>query len=426
MNFFMKYILKVLRRVLKLALSEFIWVILVLSILLVYLVLKNNDGDVEEIKDNDYPVIMWWTDGFPGTEDLRVCPGDIKCNIFSDHKSMKQNIDAYLFYASNIKFDNLPLPRQPQKVIWGLYHEESPRNVEELSHEEALRIFNYSSTFSRYSDVPYPLQFLDSIDDITSTKYFVPTKEKASYTDNAPIMYLQTDCETASERDVYVQELMKHIQIDSYGSCLQNIEMPSQFQRDYLEHLNDDDFLNFVAKYKFVLALENGVCDDYVTEKFWRAIKIGTVPIYFGSPSIRDWLPNRKSAILLEDHPTPELMGDYIRKLLEDDNLYEEHLEHKTKGLITNIKLRKELKFRPYQTDALHIVVNFECFICQKIYDLRAGVITESVVNKWHYHCPKPISALTLSVNPYNNWVFSWEKAGRRAKEIEKRVLGSV
>ncbi|XP_038211743.1 alpha-(1,3)-fucosyltransferase 10 [Zerene cesonia] len=425
MNLFVKYILKVPRRVLKVTLSELLWVILVLSILLVYLILKNIDHDTEEIQSDYLPVILWWTAGFPGSETARNCPGNIKCNIISDHKSIKQNVDAYLFYASNIKFDSLPLPRKPKNVIWGLYHEESPRNVEELSHEEALRIFNYSSTFSRYSDVPYPLQFLDSIGEITSTKYFVPTKVKNNDNDIAPIMYLQTDCETATERDEYVKELMKHLPIDSYGACLNNKEMPAKFTQDYLEHLNDEDFLHFIAKYKFVLALENGVCDDYVTEKFWRAIKVGTVPIYFGSPSIRDWLPNRKSAILLEDHPTPELMSEYIKKILADDNLYEEHLEHKTMGLITNSKLTEELKNKPYQTDALQVVETFECFICQKIYDINAGVGKESVVNKWHYNCPKPISALTLRVNPNNDWVYSWERARRRAGEIEQRVLGS-
>lgn len=45
--------------------------------------------------------------------------------------------------------------------------------------------------------------------------------------------------------------------------------------------------MSFLARYKFILAIENGVCEDYITEKFWRPLMIGVIPIYFGSPSIR-------------------------------------------------------------------------------------------------------------------------------------------
>jgi hypothetical protein len=43
------------------------------------------------------------------------------------------------------------------------------------------------------------------------------------------------------------------------------------------------DILQLVGKYKFALAFENAVCRDYITEKFWRPLKVGTVPIVYGS-----------------------------------------------------------------------------------------------------------------------------------------------
>ncbi|CAG4937051.1 unnamed protein product [Parnassius apollo] len=371
------------------------------------------------------PVILWWTSGFPGTSETIHCPNQIKCDVFSNQNiSNLHDVEAYLFYASSINFDDLPLPRHPKEVIWGLYHEESPRNVEEMMHEEILTLFNFSSTFSRYSDVPFPLQHLNSIDDITSLKYFVTTPEKNKHLKNiSPVMYLQTDCETSTERDAYVKELMKLTNVDSYGVCLNNKEMPSQFTEDYLNNLNDDEFLHYVARYKFVVAIENGACEDYVTEKFWRAIKIGTVPIYFGSPTIRDWLPNEKSAILLEDFPTPKSMNDHLARLMKNDSLYETYLEHKTKALITNQKLLEEVRLRPYQVDPLKVAQNFECFICKKLHQKRKGTIKESTVNKNHYNCPKPISALALDVNPSNSWVHSFETAKRNVGRIRKKVI---
>ncbi|CAH2036956.1 unnamed protein product, partial [Iphiclides podalirius] len=320
----------------------------------------------------------------------------------------------------------MPLPRRPKDIIWGLYHEESPRNVEEIMHEDILTLFNYSSTFSRHSDVPFPLQHLQSIRDVTDLKYFLPTSEKNKLVhDIAPVMYLQTDCETSTERDDYVRELMKLTRIDSYGACLNNKKIPTEFVEDYLNRLSDDDFLKFIARYKFVVAIENGVCDDYVTEKFWRAVKTGVVPIYFGSPTIRDWLPNEKSAILLEDFPTPRAMSGHIAKLMANDSLYESYLEHKTKALIANGKLLEEFRRRPHQSDTLKTAEEFECFVCKKLHGRRKGVVKESVVNKKHYDCPKPVSALSLRVNPLNSWAHSFDTAKRNAISIRRRVLNA-
>ena len=46
------------------------------------------------------------------------------------------------------------------------------------------------------------------------------------------------------------------------------------------------DFIELVSKYKFAIAMENGICKDYITEKFWRPLNVGTIPITLGSPFI--------------------------------------------------------------------------------------------------------------------------------------------
>ncbi|GBP19974.1 Alpha-(1,3)-fucosyltransferase 10 [Eumeta japonica] len=371
-------------------------------------------------------MILWWTKGFPQTSSTRICGNDVKCDIVSNRSvTSKYKVQAYLFYGSNIDFEDLPLPRKAKDNIWGLFHEESPRNVERLMHEPILKLFNFSSTFSRYSDVPFPLQHLFSLPEITSKQYFVETSKKnALLAEIAPIMYIQSDCETSTERDAYVKELMKYIKIDSYGTCLNNIKLDEKFQVDYLNHLNDDDFLNFIARYKFVIAIENGVCEDYVTEKLWRALKIGTVPIYFGSPSVKDWLPNEKSAILLQNHNTPQKLKEHIDDLLKNDTMYEQYLEHKIKQVIKNKNLIFEFHKRPWAADALQTAQEFECYICEKVHENLQGKIHKAHhLTKKHYDCPKPVSALTLDVNPENSWVFSWQTARVQAEELYKKIV---
>ncbi|KAL0893300.1 hypothetical protein ABMA27_014892 [Loxostege sticticalis] len=416
-----KIIVKFTSGILRNSVYKCLWILIAITVIL-YLACKcdlsRKNGATKIIPK--HPVVVWWTLNFGGNVGTRTCSRNVKCDFLKDrNESDHYKVEAYLFYGSQIKLNDLP-PRRPED-IWGLYHEESPRNLEELMHKPMLKLFNFSATFSRHSDVPFPLQYLESLEDITTLKHFVPSLEKNKLlTEIAPVMYLQTDCETSTERDAYVKELMKYIQVDSYGACLKNKELPEKFTGDYLNNLNENDFLNFVARYKFVIAIENGVCEDYVTEKFWRPIKVGSVPIYFGSPSIRDWLPNNKSAILLDDFTTPEILSKHLKKLLANDSLYEKYLEHKTKQIITNQKLVKELVERPYQTDGMDTVERFECFICEQLNNKEN--IGTNIVNKLHYNCPKPISALTLSVNPTNHWVYSWYYARDSAEKLYQRL----
>lgn len=92
-------------------------------------------------------------------------------------------------------------------------------------YRPALEWFNLTATFSRYSDFPLTLQYLEGYEQLIDSQYFVDVSEKnrLQHDENfAPILYLQSICDTMSDRDAYVSELMKYIRIDSYGKCLNN------------------------------------------------------------------------------------------------------------------------------------------------------------------------------------------------------------
>lgn len=361
----------------------------------------------------EYPII-WWSKH--STEhyiqlaaDYTAVCGNLKCAVARYSEEIQQNVNAAYIFDPHTWSPHIPLlPRHPAIVIWGLLLTESPSFCVECMDKKTISSFNYSSTYSRHSDMPFPLQWIQSLHNITSKKYYIDTVEKNSFLKEiSPILYLQSHCLTSTDRDLYVQELMKYQSIDSFGACLNNRKIPFNLRRDsfYMQKLYSEDVLKFIARYKFVIAIENGVCDDYVTEKFWRAIHAGVVPLYFGSPSIRDWFPNKKSAILLEEFPSPKLLSAHIDKLMRNDNLYEEYLEHKTKRIITNMNLRNEIKARPYQADITLIIEKFTCFLCEKLHDVNDRPVLHRVINESHFNCPLPKSALTQKVNPVNPWV---------------------
>lgn len=83
-----------------------------------------------------------------------------------------------------------------------------------------------------------------------------------------------------------------HIHYFSCNFYITNCEINNywikfRFKNNYLDTLNNREFLSFVAKYKFTIAFENAICNDYITEKLWRPLIVGSVPIYYGSPSFK-------------------------------------------------------------------------------------------------------------------------------------------
>lgn len=352
-------------------------------------------------------------------------PKEITCGIFHCAVSLfpqripPNTTGAYIFHLLSIDFSDLPLPRHPNHVLWGAILPESPKDAL-FHHEHVLKLFNYSSTFSRYSDVPI-YTHLPTLDNITNTKYFVKTYKKNLLLEElAPILFLQTNCGALSQREHYVEELMKFQKVDSYGPCLNNKLIPDKLgaMSDYLSELLSEKVLEFIARYKFVIAIENCVCEGYLTEKYWRAISVGVVPIYFGSPTIREWFPNPKSAILIEDFSTPKLLSAHIDKLMSDDELYEDYLQHKTKGDISNVNLINKLKLnvhKNYDPDR-----EFVCFLCGKLHSIEDD--EHRAINKSHYDCPTPISVLTQEVNKSSSHVNAKYATAEKAKRLFEAI----
>lgn len=184
---------------------------------------------------------------------------------------------------------DLPLPRNNHD-IWALYHEESPKNLPLFIYEDAINLFNYTSTFSHFSSIPKTLQYIHDISNIVDSDYLEKVSMKNFYQKSenlAPILYIQSICNTITGRNEFINELQKHIRIDSFGKCSNNKKLPSALKENYLNNLRSPEFLKFIARYKFVIAIENGVCNDYMTEKLWRPLEVGVVPIYFGAPNVK-------------------------------------------------------------------------------------------------------------------------------------------
>jgi hypothetical protein len=53
-----------------------------------------------------------------------------------------------------------------------------------------------------------------------------------------------------------------------------------------------------MCRYKFCVTMENSLSQDYVSEKIWDGLHAGCVPVYLGSNSVRDMVPDPHSFIM--------------------------------------------------------------------------------------------------------------------------------
>ncbi|XP_059142726.1 alpha-(1,3)-fucosyltransferase 10-like [Physella acuta] len=406
--------------------------------------------DKSALEDPSDPVILWWTEftGEPGQSKL--C-GQRRCFFTNNRKySTHKNMRAYLFYGTDFSIKDLPLPRSHDH-LWALFHEESPKNNYLLCHEDSLSLFNYTSTFRRESDFPISTQHLPSLSWLQQKTYLKNISQKNSYQEEeglAPVIYVQSDCDPPSDRDEFVKLLMNYVPVDSYGGCLNNRQIPKHLSQP-IEGMSHKDFYELISRYKFALSMENAVCEDYMTEKLWRPLMVGTVPIVFGSSRVKDFLPSKKSALVLTDYKSAEQVGAVLQYLNKNDAVYEEYRQWKNTG-ISNPFLQDVMTKRTWTPDMeghrapdhKNFIESYECFICDSVHQ-NMDVVSEGQIlkPKWanssHYGCQKPMKF--DSVGRYNKdggwldfWGTQWERKGqvssalRRCVEEGRKYCGDI
>ncbi|XP_063096120.1 alpha-(1,3)-fucosyltransferase 10 isoform X1 [Cavia porcellus] len=391
----------------------------------------------QKLEVGDHPIMLWWSPLTGETGRLGQCGADA-C-FFTINRSYLHHpmTKALLFYGTDFNIDSLPLPRKAHHD-WALFHEESPKNNYKLFHKPVITLFNYTATFSRHSHLPLTTQYLEGVDALKSLRYLVPLQSKNSLRKRlAPLVYVQSDCDPPSDRDSYVRELMTYIEVDSYGECLRNKDLPQQLKNP--TSMDADGFYRIIAQYKFILAFENAVCDDYITEKFWRPLKLGVVPVYHGSPSITDWLPSNKSAILVSEFAHPRELASFIRRLDQDDRLYEAYIEWKLKGEISNQRLLTALTERKWGVQDLsqdNYIDAFECMVCSKVWENIRLQDKGLPPKRWkaegtHLSCPEPTLFAYSSAShcphclpaPRRNslremWILSFQQSKKEAQAL--------
>ena len=225
-------------------------------------------------------------------------------------------------FSPNIDVEEIKRNRQTAQR-WVVYTKECPGMQAIQSRWNG--VFNWTATYRRDSDffVPYG--------------HFAPlavrnksTHQKVNYAqgkDKMVTIGISSHC--GGYRLQFVRALMKHVPVSFYGRCADRFEAsnildcPKNLRNGCLEKLQ---------RHKFYLAVENSLCIDYITEKYWRnSLERGLVPIVLGGASYSPEQVIPGSYINAADFDSVKDLADYLKYLDKNDTAYNQYFQWKSK-----------------------------------------------------------------------------------------------
>jgi len=242
------------------------------------------------------------------------------CSVTIDRNEI-ESADAVIFHYLDLWFwEKSPNYRNVNQV-WVVYNEEPTPFVHHTGLFSWKNKFNWTMSYRQDSTIYSPYgAFLP----LSSTNKAKMTKEYANRSfaseKSKMVAAIFSDCADEAKRHELIQELSNYVQLDFYGDC-GNLTCPYTIE-------NIKSCKN--RKYRYRIAFENSNCRDYVTEKFFDALELDSIPIVNwkhgqGVPSA----PN-KSYINIYDFKSTKQLAEYLIFLSKNEDKYNEYFKWKT------------------------------------------------------------------------------------------------
>ena len=200
-------------------------------------------------------------------------------------------------------------------MAWSL---ESEAHYPRLTRPSFMRRFDATMTHRRGSDV--------FVSYIPSTLLDAPAAEPPPPKSSEHLLcsFISGRLDR-SGRLPYLAELGKHLDLHCYGR-MGTRNLPNDRGRE--------SKMAAFGTYKFAIAFENAISEDYVTEKFYDPLLAGSVPVYLGAPNVSSYAPSSNCYINATDFAGPRELAAHLLALDRDDEAYEELLSWRSRALL--------------------------------------------------------------------------------------------
>ena len=108
------------------------------------------------------------------------------------------------------------------------------------------------------------------------------------------VFWIVSHCTTVNYREKYVDALQNYVTVNIFGQCNKKPCPRGTF---------DDCHKVQSISHKFYIAFENSNCQDYITEKLWKALSMPVVPIVMGGGNYLRDAPHEYSTVSFDMEP---------------------------------------------------------------------------------------------------------------------------
>jgi len=229
----------------------------------------------------------------------------------------------------------MDVPSRKNDQPW-IYFNLSPPTYSPIEFIEP-HTFNWTVTYRSDSDIPYPYGKI-VLREPTELKGSEEAQGEFNIRQkkNKLVAWTVSHCVTEGRREEFVHKLQSFINVDVYGEC-------GDFS--CLHSSREDDigcFKELEKSYKFYLSLENSLCHDYVTEKFYLALNSNLVPVVYGCVKYSTLAPPH-SFIDVRQFESIEKLAQYLLFLDKNPEKYEKYFEWKQKYKVVTKTIREDV-----------------------------------------------------------------------------------
>lgn len=282
-----------------------------------------------------------WDEPFPAAPE--EIPED--CMITTDRHYFPQ-ADAVVFHLPTLYGELENDLDKPENQIWIAWSLECEENYPFLKDPEFMGLFDLRMSYHAGADIVYPYYTYDYLTEI--------------YRRDNPLNRISRICMlisspfNQSKRTEYLQELMQYTETDSFGRLFNTKKLTDDRGRK--------SKMELYSKYKFVIAFENSIAPDYVTEKFFDPLLAGSVPVYLGAPNIEEFAPGENCFVDVRMFENPRRLADFINNCYQNEELYLNFFHWKNHPLLPSFGNKvKAQKINPF------------LLLCSKVREIRGN-----------------------------------------------------
>ena len=247
--------------------------------------------------------------------------------------------------------------------VWIVLQQESPQMHQLLYHRNApvhlSNKINWTMTYSKNADIYLPYGRFRHLGQqrIQQRDYVQIANSKSK-----DAVWIVSHCKTYSKREDYVKILRQYISVDIFGRCGRKLKCGKRFLHD-----SCFDILN--TTYRYYLAFENSLCQEYITEKFFENYHYDIIQVVRADIKSNTTLNiNSNAYINANAFKNAHELGKYLKSLSTKPEIYASMLRQKEEYEVISYK---------------DLFQNAACEICKRLHSTEKYMSLYPSMHQW-------------------------------------------